>query len=116
MLLFHTEFPEPADENIFAVLQGLLNQLKKGVDYLGRLNLCENVLGEGCFHDLGFGESHGLLQNLTMGSLWDEGMIPYWLSEGKDRAVKDGVNASMQVSRETCSDCRVRKHGSQKIV
>src|SRR5208282_5178265 len=36
MLLFHRKFPEPADENIFTVLQGLFYQLEKSVDYLGR--------------------------------------------------------------------------------
>jgi hypothetical protein len=29
--------------------------------------------------------------------------IPHWLTGGKDRAVRDGVNASMQSSREHCS-------------
>ena len=36
--------------------------VEKGVDHLGRLSLFENVLGEECRHDLGFGESHCSLQ------------------------------------------------------
>jgi hypothetical protein len=32
LLFFHRKSPEPADENIFAVLQGLPDQLKTGVD------------------------------------------------------------------------------------
>jgi len=46
-------------------LQGLFYQLKKGVDDLGRLGFGENVLREECFDEMGFGESHGLLQNLA---------------------------------------------------
>jgi len=29
--------------------------------------------------------------------------IPHWISRTKDRAVRDGVNVSMQGSRESCS-------------
>jgi len=39
--------------------------------------------------------------------------IPHWLLRGKGRAVKDGVNASMQSSRETCSmSAQIVKEGS----
>jgi hypothetical protein len=55
---FHPKFPEPANEHIFAILQGLFYRLEEGVDYPGRLSLCENVLDAECFHDSGFGQSH----------------------------------------------------------
>jgi hypothetical protein len=86
LLLSHGKFPKSADENVFAVLQGLFYQLEKGVDDLGRLKLCENIFGEECFHDLGFGESHWwLLKNereillvpQIQERLWESGNIPH---------------------------------------
>jgi hypothetical protein len=47
-----------AGENVFTILQGLFDQLEKGVDDLGSLTLCKNVFGQECFHNLGFGQSH----------------------------------------------------------
>ncbi len=35
MLFFYRKFSKSADENIFTILQGLFNQLEKGLDYLG---------------------------------------------------------------------------------
>jgi len=62
--LFHRKFPEPADENIFAILKGLFHQLEEGVNDLGWLSFAEDVFAEKFFDDLGFGESHGsLLEN-----------------------------------------------------
>ena len=62
LLLFsENKFAKSADENVFTVLQGLLNQLEEGLDYLGRLGLGEKVLGKERIYNLGFGQSHWLL-------------------------------------------------------
>jgi hypothetical protein len=69
----HRKSPEPAAENVFTVLQGLFYQLEKGVDDLGCLSLGEDVFGEECFHDVGFGESHGLLLKNERKNPFDSG-------------------------------------------
>jgi hypothetical protein len=67
MLAVDTEPPESADEDFFALLQGLLDDLKERPDDLGLLGFGEDALGEKFFHDVGLGESHtGVLRGTKL--------------------------------------------------
>ena len=69
-------FPNPLMRTSSPFCRDCFISSKKGVDDLGRLGFGENVLGKECFHDMGFCDSHGLLQKVEYGLFVGGRMIP----------------------------------------
>jgi hypothetical protein len=54
ILFLHTEFAETADEDVFAVLQRLLDELKESFDNLCALAFGEDILGKQILNNMRF--------------------------------------------------------------